>query len=358
MQRSMFYKLFPPPQFLQMPAVGLDISDVSMRFVELTETRRGLTIGRYGEWAIPKGVIESGEIKKPAELRTVFTEFRKKFDIEFASVSLPEEKAYLFNQTLPFVKRKEIRGSIELNLEQHVPISAAEAVFDYEILKKSENALQVGVSILPRQLVDGYLEAFLDTGIIPLAFEIETQSIARSVIPHGDKEVYMIVDFGRTRTGIAIVENEFVQFTATIPVGGQTLTDAIAKNLSISDEEAEKFKREKGVLGGMGSEDFSLAIMSTISVLRDEITRHHTYWSKYQDESGKNRPPIQKVYLCGGDSNLAGFIEYLAAGLPVPIKLANVMINVNTLDNYVPEISFNDSLRYATAIGLALRRPN
>lgn len=340
-----------------MPAVGLDISDVSVRFAELIEGRHGLTIGRFGEQAIPVGIIESGEIKKPVELRAIFADFKKKFGLEFVAVSLPEEKAYLFNQRLPAMKRKEFRGAIEFTLEEHVPIKASEAIFDYEVMQETDAMVQVSVSVLPRTLIDGYLEAFSGTGIVPTIFEIEAQSIARAIVQEGDKQTYMIVDFGKTRTGIAVVANEAVQFTATIPIGGGTLTDAISKNLNVSYEEAEKVKREKGVLGGAGNENFSLAIMSTISILRDELTRHHSYWSLYEDEYGKPHTKIQRIYLCGGDSNLAGFIDYLAAGLPVPVSLANVMVNVNSLDAYVPEISFNDSLRYATAIGLALRRP-
>lgn len=357
MERSKFYKFFPPPQFLQMPAVGLDISDVSMRFVELVEKRKGFVIGRFGERPIPRGVIESGEVKKPAELRTIFSDIKKAYDLEFVSVCLPEEKAYLFELRLPIMKYNDVRGAVELVLEEHVPISTSEALFDYDIVKEDESAVTVSVSAVPRALVDGYLEAFSGSGITPVGFEIEAHSIARAVVPEGEKGTFMTVDFGRTRTGIAIVSDGTVQFTSTVPVGGGALTDAIAKNLKVSYEEAEKIKHEKGISGESTNEDLSLALMSTVSGLRDEIRKHQTYWQGHVDDYGKKRPTIQKIYLCGGDSNLAGFASYLASGLPSPVELANAMANVNTLDKYIPEISFNDSLRYATALGLALRRP-
>ena len=356
MQRSKFYQFFPPPRFLQMPAVGLDISDVSMRFAELLETRHGLVIGRFAERTIPRGIIESGEVKKPVDLRAILNDLKKEYDLEFVSVSLPEEKAYLFDLHLPKMKYSEIRGSIELSLEEYVPLKAAEALFDYEIEQETDTAIHVSVSAIPRTLVDGYLEAFLGTGITPVAFEVEAQSIARSIVPKGDKSAYMIVDFGKTRTGLTIASNGFVQFTSTIPTGGRLLTESIAKNLSISFDEAEKIKQEKGVSGFIDNEELSLALMSTISILRDAVNKHCVYWQSH-DDAGKKREPIQKIYLCGGDSNLAGFTDYLATGLSVPIELAQVMVNVNSLDQYVPEINFNDSLRYTTAIGLALRRP-
>lgn len=356
MQRSKFYSFFPPPQFLQMPAVGLDISDASMRFVELVEKRNGFVFGRFGERTIPRGVIESGEVKKPAELRTILEDIKKTDNLEFVSVSLPEEKAYLFDLKLPLMKYGDINGAVELSLEEHIPLKAEEALFDYSVTSETESAIHISVSAVPRSLVDGYLEAFSGTGITPVAFEVESQAVARAVVPVEEKLSSMIVDFGMTRSGITIVSDGVVEFTSTIPVGGNSLTEAIAKNMKVSYVEAEKIKREKGVSGGASDENLSLALMSAISILRDEITRHQSYWQTHNDEFGKKHTEIKKIYLCGGDSNLVGFAEYLASGLSVPVELANTLVNVNTLDVYVPEISFSDSLRYATAIGLALRR--
>lgn len=356
MKRSKFYQFFPPPQFLQMPAVGLDISDTAMRFVELVEKRKGFEIGKFGELAIPRGVIESGEVKKPADLNALFVKLKKAYNLEFVSVSLPEEKAYLFDLRLPAMKRSALHNAIELALEEHVPIKAEEALFDYDVVKEDQSFCKVVVSVVPRALVDGYLEAFQGSGITPVAFEVEAHAVARATVPHEDKGTYMLVDFGKTRTGIAIVSEGAVQFTSTVPVGGGLLTGAIAKSLSVSYEEAEKIKQEKGISEGNAHDDLSLSLMSTISILRDEINKHKTYWQERMDDYGKQRPSIQKIFLCGGDSNLAGFLDYLSSGVVVPVEFASVMTNVNTLDEYIPEISFSDSLRYATAIGLALRR--
>ena len=338
-----------------MSAIGLDISDAAMRFVELIETRKGLVIGRFGERDIPRGVIESGEVKKPADLKAVFSELKKEHDLEFVAVSLPEEKAYSFSLVLPVMKYDKVRSAIELALEDNVPLKPEEALFDYDIVHESETELVVNVSVVPRELVDGYLEAFSGTGIVPAGFEVETESVVRSVIPAADTRTHLVVDFGRTRTGVTIVSVGAVRFTSTIAVGGNLITEAIAKTLKISLEEAEEVKHEKGISGGE-NDDLNLAVMSKIAVLQDELYRHLSYWNTHGDELGKKRPPVEKIVLCGGDSNLVGFGEYLSWGLGLPVEVANVMVNVNTLDVYVPEISFNDSLRYATAIGLALRR--
>ena len=357
MKRSRFYTFFPPPEFLQMSAVGLDISDASLRFVELLETRKGLVIGRFGYRAIPRGIIESGEIKKAADFRAILIDIKKQHNLEFVAVSLPEEKAYLIDINIPAMKYSEVRGAIELGLEEYIPLKNSDAIFDYEIVEETGSSFRVSVVAMPRVLVDGYLEAFSGTGITPVAFEVEAQSIARSVIPVSNDRAYMIVDFGKTRTGISIVLGQSVKFTSTILVGGDSVTASIAKNLNISHEEAERVKRGELAVVEADTEKLSLALVSAISILRDEIEKHRSYWQTRVDDRGEKNPLVEKIYLCGGDSNLKGFVDSISLGLDIPVELANVLVNVNSLDQYVPEISFGDSLGYATALGLALRRP-
>lgn len=355
MKHSRFYTFFPPPEFLRMNVVGLDISDASLRFVELKDGKYGFEVGRFGYRPIPQGIIDSGEVKKPQDLKNILLEVKKTHGIEFVAVSLPEEKAFLFELVLPQMKYSEIRGAIELSLEDNIPLSSPEVLFDYDILEETDSTLRVAVSAVPRSLVDGYLEACAGTGVVPVAFEIEAQSIARAVVPQNLKEVAMVIDFGKTRTGISIVDQGVVKFSSTIALGGDAVTASIAKTLDVTLEQAERIKHNKETPSQEEAEKVSSAVMFSISVLRDEVNKHYLYWQNRTNEGGVKRPAIQKIYLCGGDSNLKGFLEYMAQGLAVPVALSNVLVNVNVLDRYVPKISFGDSLGYATAIGLALR---
>lgn len=356
MLRSKFYQFFPPPKFLQMPTVGLDISDTSIRFVELVEKRNGFVIGDFGERAIPRGVIESGEIKKTEALRAIFSELKKEYKLEYVAVSLPEEHTYIFELHLPLMKYSDVRGAIELEIEEYAPLKAEEALFDYDIITENESSIRVSVSVVPRTLVDGYLEAFLGSGITPVAFEPESHSIARAIVPAGDNSTCMIVDLGRTRTGIAVVSEGIVQFTSTVPVGGKLITDAMARKLKAMHSKVEKIKHGKATLGDNADEELSSKIASVVAVLQEEISRHMKYWQEHTDAYGSKRSAIQKIYLCGGGSDLVHIVNSLSVGLSCPLVLANTMINVNTIEESIQKISFHDSLRFATTLGLALRQ--
>lgn len=353
MPRSTFSQFFPPPQFLSMPAIGLDISDASLRFVELVDQGKYVTVGRFGERAIPRGVIEGGEVKKPADLRAILTEIKKTYQLERVVVALPEEKLYLFDLELPSMKKSAIRGAIELVLAEHIPLSVDEAQFDYQIKEETSESIIVHVSAAPRALIYGYLEAFEGTGIIPIVFENEALALARSVVAEDDSRAFMIVDLGRTRAGITIVSRGLVEYTSTISVGGSAITETFAKAFSVSLDAAEKIKQEQGFAHEGAVAETLFERSSPLVILRDEIRRHYAYWQTHNGQNGEKHLPIETVYLCGGEANIRGLAEYLAEGTSVPFIPPNVFINIRTPKEYVPSITFSDSLRYATAIGLA-----
>ena len=351
---NLFTKFFPTPRFLKMPAVGLDISDQSIHFAELVPKRQGYVLGRFGQRKIHPGVMESGVIKDKNGLKRILSSISREHGINLVNVSLPEERAYLVRMSVPRVKKRDLRGSIEFKLEEYVPLKADEAVFDYRIISESESEYDIEVSALPKPVAESYFELFDGTGLLPLVFEIEAQAIARAVLPEGDVATRMIVDFGETRTGLSVVSEGVVMFTSTLGIGGDTLNDAVKKRFGVSQTEAERMKKEYGLVKNPGDKEFFFTLMQSISVIKDEINKHFIYWHTHKGPGEKERGRIESIILCGGDSNLLGFSDYLSVNLKVPVSVGNVWINVNSFDDYVPEISLKESLRYATAIGLAL----
>lgn len=350
--------LFPPPLYLKMPAVGIDTSESSIRFLELTADKSGKKLGKYGVHPIPKGLIVDGEIKDIGKFSEELSKVRKKYDLDFVHVSLPEEQAYLFQTIIPAASEDtgEMRSILEFKLEENVPLKPHEAVFDYEIIgTDTGEELNINMAVYPRAVVESYIEALKGAGLTPLSLEIEAQSIARSVIPSGDSSTYMFVDFGRMRTGIAIVENGLLRFTSTLSVAGESLTAAIRKHFSVTEEEADKIKNEKGFARHKDNTELFESLMSTVSALKDEVNKHYIYWNTRTGRHSSEERKIKKILLCGGSSNLAGLPEYLSLSIKTPVELANVWENVLSFEDTIPSIEKRYSFAYATAIGLALR---
>jgi type IV pilus assembly protein PilM len=313
-----------------------------------------MKVGRHGERCIPPGIIESGKIKDSQKMEEILAKLRKEDGVKAVRVSLPEEQVYSFQLRLEKSGLKNVNEAIELVLEEHVPIQAEDAIFDYDLIKEDEQSIEVQVATIPKNIIDNYLLIFEHSNIAVESFELEAQAISRAVVKNGDMETYMIVDFGKKRTGIFIVSYGIVMFTFTLDMGGISLTNVIQKSFNISMEEAEKMKCKYGLERNTENKEMFSILLNSVSVLRDEIVKHFLYWHTHKDEEGKNNPPIKKIILCGGDSNLIGLSDYISASMKSAVEMANVWINIMDTGNCIPGMSFKEALAFSTALGLAL----
>lgn len=349
--------VFTPPEFLSMSAVGLDVSTDAVRFLELANGKDGLTVARFGTRDFASGIVAEGHVRDKKKLHDTLLGLAREYGFSFANVSLPEEQAYLANLRIPRVPEKEMRDAIELRLEEHVPIAVSDTIFDYVVVGEHatghKDTIDVVASVLPRSVVLEYLEVFNGTGIIPKSFELESQAIARAIIPRNDSGTFLVADIGRIVTDVFVVANGVVEFSASLDIGGHHITEAIANALHVSYEDAEQKKIEHGLAGGTRETALEDAMMPVILDLRARLLSHYTYWQTHRGEKvGGN---IECVYLTGGGANLSGFTDHLSAGLEVRVVTANPWANVAPFERYVPPLSLRQAHGYSAAIGLALR---
>jgi len=138
-----FSDAFPPPEFLNLKITGVDISDRSVKVLSLKKTQEGSIPDFFEQGRISSSTIHQGGIEDPESLIMVLRTLRKKYDMNFIRASLPEEKAYLFQTIIPNSPDKDqIFNSIEFQLEEHVPISSGESIFDYDIVEEHQKVTQ------------------------------------------------------------------------------------------------------------------------------------------------------------------------------------------------------------------------
>lgn len=349
-----FSKFFPTPNILETQSFGLDISDEAIKYIKLKKVKGKTKIDKYGEKKIPKGVVEAGEIKDSLKLEEILNSLKDVENIKAVRVSILENQIYLFRMKLQKQGLDSIRSGIEISLEYYIPIPAVDAIFDYDILEEDDQYLYLQVGAIRKDVVESYLNVFKGCDLPVLSFELEPQAIARSVIKKGDKDTYMIVDFGEKRTGIFIVSVGNVVFTSTVEVGGVDLNQSIEKHFKVPSDEAITLKKKYGLQRNSDNKEIFSVLLNSVSILRDEILKHYLYWHTHQDEDGKKNPSIKKILLCGGDSNLIGLSDYLSISIKTQVEMANVWENILNIKNETPEISFKKALSFASALGLAL----
>lgn len=358
---SALSKLIPPPTYLTMPAVGVDISDTSLKYIAFKPTARQFSDRKIEDWGdiqIPNGVVQRGQINDLGQLVAVLKEFKSATKADFIRVSLPEERAYLFETEIKInTPLNEVRGLLEFRLEENVPIPSKDVFFDYCILPNdgTRKTVNVAVAAYAKETIENYYSACVEANLHPLSFEVEAQAMARAVVPKNIPGAAMLVDFGKTRTGIGIVYKDTLLYTSTIDIGGDQLSIALRKVLGsdVAESELTKLKNQQGLVRGVDSSDVHDALISTVSVIKDELATRMQYWHLRNGNSSERR--ISSIIICGGSANMKGLPAYLTESLRIPCVRGNVWENSFSLENTVPPIDKRHSFGYATAIGLALK---
>ena len=315
-----FFDYFPAPSFLKMSSVGLALSDDAIHIIELLGNPGRYRLGHHSEVALQKGVIQGGYIYDIQALGRVLRELKNRKNLSFVRASLPEEKGYVFIIRIPHLQYEEMRSSIEFKIEENAPVKLSEVIFDFNIIPGSldaNNTVEVSVSVLPTKVVEAYVDALGSADIVPVAFEVESQAIARAIKEKEETDVFAILNLSPKKSGIYIVKKGIVVFTSTV-----TFSEG-------SEKTPEVF-------------------------LSEELQRVILFWTTRDEEGMKQSGHISMVKVVGNNPDFEKIYSYLSNELTIPIKVANVWVNTFSLDAHIPEIKKEDSVRFASAIGLAL----
>jgi type IV pilus assembly protein PilM len=343
-----------PPDYLSVPTAGIDVSASGVKVVTLKDTLSGLELDTYAEKRLAPGIIQNSEAADRAGLVAALKEVAKEYRIKHANITVPESRGYLFEATVPGTSMNQWRTAVEAHLDEYVPLPVQEVAYDIVPLKAQGDSMHVVGVGYARRVIDATLQNFADAGITARAVESEIFALPRAVLPHGDTETVLLVDIGKTTTKLLIVSCRLPRFATTLEVGGHALTLAVQKHFGVTEEEAKRVKSEKGLVVGQESEEYLTAMLSTVSVIRDEIVRRLEYW---QSRAGTLAAyaPVSRAVLVGGNATLRGLPEYLGAALKIPVELGDVFKNFAHKSEWLPPLDYTESLAYGTAIGLALR---
>jgi len=353
--------------FFKKPTLGLDLSDLTLKVVQLKKKKQGLSLVNFVKEDIPAGFIKGGEIKNEEELISILKEALKKIKGEFSQkkqviCNLPEEKVFTRVIQLPLMKEEELDQAVKWETEAHIPLSIDEVYLDWQIIKRPNDNLDhynILIAAAPRFLIDSYLSFLKKSGLEPIALEPESVAVVRSLIKPNDFTPTIIVDIGASGTNFVIFSTSSICFTSHIAISGQFFNQAIMKSLSVDEKEANQLKIK------IGLDEKEKKIYQALEPLIDNLAKQlKDYITFYHGQTANLFGPdsaISRVLLCGGDSLLLNLPSFLEKKLDLPVKLGNPLINISPPDKrkhlvQPPLLSKRETLTYTTALGLALRK--
>ncbi|MEK7167257.1 MAG: type IV pilus assembly protein PilM [Patescibacteria group bacterium] len=311
--------------FSSQPAFGLDISDLSLKLIQLKKTRNEIKLHASNEIQIPKGYIVSGVIKKPQEViqliqKIIKTSLGNKVLSSNVIVSLPETKTFIKLIEISQVENKKIKEAVEQEINQHIPLAKEDMYFDWQIIKRiinhQEQKIQILIGAAPKNIVDSYADVLKKAGLCPQVFEIEACAITRNLIQKEDRGPQIILDLGASRSSLIIYNYKTIQFSISISLSGEQITQKIASKLKITLEQAEKAKKicgcDEDKCHGVIKEILSEYLFELSEEIKKILIFHKTYFSF--------NGTFKEIILCGGGSNLIGLDVYLSNQLGMTVK--------------------------------------
>ena len=348
--------------------LGIDIGPSSIKLVQLKRRKGRAILETYGELSLgPYAGLEVGRSTNLAteQVAQAVADILRESNVTTnkCSLSIPMGSSLVSFIKLPKVDEKQLAQMVPLEARKYIPVPISEVSLDFIVIPRNESiaseyqnnqekpedkTIDVLLVVIHNDAMEKNKEitriAKLDTEFS----EIEIFGSMRSVLEPGTQP-QMIIDFGSGSTKIYIVERGILRTSHLISRGSQDITLAISKSLGISIDEAEKMKRERGLLKEDGEQmDINEITSLTLDYIFSEISR---VLLDYQKKTERN---VSKVFLTGGGVLLRGLKEKAESSFNVPVVMADPFSKLE-YPAFLENVLKQAGPSFAVAIGLALR---
>jgi type IV pilus assembly protein PilM len=321
--------------------VGLDIGTSAVRAVEVKHGRGRPKLVRMGQVALPPGAVVAGEVVEPlvvaAALRRLWR--RVGFHTRSVVVGVANPRTVARIAELPELTDAELRSALPFHVQDLIPMPVADAELAFRPITRTPGQVRGLLVAAHREMLETLLAA-LDaadlhvTRIDPVAF-----ALAR-VFPTSPTEV--IVGAGAGVTNLVLVADGVPRFARTLPVGGDDVTAALARELHLDVDLAEGVKRAADAAAA------DAITARVVAELVDDIGES----LRYLTDGGAD---VQHLVLTGGASVVRPLAPMLEEHFGVTVETGNPYEAVRLARIRLPRGLVRTARdRFSVAIGLAL----
>ena len=306
----------------------------------------------------------SADATRPAQIKEAVKELREALKVpakEPVNFCLPAQSVFSRFVKLPGGSPEDVSSIIAFEAQQNVPFPIDEVVWDYQIMgaQRDGNWDVVLVAMKSDQLTE-VADAVTAGGLKPRIIDVAPMAVYNAFRFNYPETTgcSLIIDIGARTTNLIFVEGTRA-FSRSIPVGGNSISAAVAKELHQDITLAERIKVEKGSvsLGGAYAEPSDPTEARVAKVVRNTMTRLHAEIARsisfYRTSQAGSQPV--RVVLCGGTVGLPYMVEFFSEKLQTPIEFLNPLRNVTVNSVGVAEAVAGKAHTFGELVGAALR---
>ncbi len=336
---------------------GLDISDHSIEALMLKKRIFGKPkVYSYARSILRSEIVSNGIIKDAKKLeenivKLIYSAKPRLFRTPYCILSLPESQIFTAIFKLPAgLRHDEIKKTIPYKAEEVIPFESTEIYFDFKVIKKQGATQEVFYAAVLSKVVDSYVRVLKNVGLKPVAFDLESVSLAKALLKNGKKlQGKILLDIGARTSNLSIFDQSGIRQSLIIKVAGNRFTKAVAKGLGIAEKLAEEQKIKNGLDEKNQKPKALTALKSELNKIISEVKKVVDY---YQLE---NQRQIDEVILAGGSALMPGIEKYFFDSLKIKTSIGNPFLKISAgrfdkLKNY--------GVMFSNVCGLALRGIN
>jgi type IV pilus assembly protein PilM len=262
---------------------------------------------------------------------------------------------------LPSVEEDKIERIITFEAQQNVPFPIEEVVWDYQLVgSDSADKIEVVLVAIKADLLEGLNAAVEKAGLRTTLVDVATMALYNAFRFNYSELTgcSLVIDIGARTTNLLFVEPGKI-FSRSIPIGGSSITSAIAKEFNEPFSAAELRKKQDGFvsLGGAYAESTDPEVARVSKLVRNTMTRLHAEVARsisfYRTQQQGSTP--QRVFLCGGTVSTPYMREFFHEKLQWPIEFFNPLRNVTVSSSVAIDEVARSAHTLGELVGLALR---
>ena len=305
----------------------------------------------------------AGEAMRQPQMPMVLHEMVGELKLKPSDVnySITGQSVFVRFVDLPQIDEQKIQRIISFEAQQNVPFPIDELVWDYQLIgERSNGQVQVMLVAIKADLLGTVNSAIEETGLKTSIVDVAPMARYNAFrYNYGDLTgCSLLVNIGAHTTNSLFIEQEAF-FSRTIPIGGGSITAAIAREFGEPFAAAE-LRKQRCIAASLNNldgepEDAEVVRVSTISL--SVISRLHTELMRsighYRAQQQGNSP--ERIFLGGGGATMPRMRELLAAKLGRPIEFFNPLRNVAVAPSAPVEEIMRSAHLLGELVGLALR---
>jgi type IV pilus assembly protein PilM len=328
--------------------IGLDIGTNAVRVAEL-ELSNPPRLTSFGQVALPPGAMRDGEVIDPSAVTAAIQRLWKELSLKKAPVRIGVASPRVLVRTvdLPTMSDDELAGALQFQAQDLIPIPLEDAVLDFQVLESLPVPEAVGEGAPPqpmsrvllaaahKDLILNLTGAVRAAGLSVAAVDLVPLALVRSVgrrVSDNGGGVEAIVSIGGGVTVVVVHELGIPRFVRILGSGGRSVTDAVARDLELTTDQAEAVKRQMDTAPADLVERARRAMARPISDLVEQIRGSLDYY-RTQPDSVR----LLKVTITGGGALTPGLVEQLVDTVGVPVDLAKPLEHIAVGDIGFPD---------------------